>query len=120
MENEDIERRITDRIPLRLMVKYSYGGDVREGYSSDISPLGIFIQSLILPPMNSLIKLEFTVPYQDAEIEIRVSGAVIRMVNLDEAQIPHTVPGFGVRFYSFNGNGQEVLNDLINSQTDFS
>ena len=88
---------------------YSVGGARGEGRIGDLSHLGLFLQSPLLPPEGERVVISFTTP---EEAEIVVQGTV--QWNTGKA-----VPaGFGVRLSSCGRDYVAFVNDLLHAKTD--
>ncbi len=71
--------------------------------TSDVSFRGAYVRTTHAPPANSLVRLTFTLPPDDAEVT--VSAHIIRVAVRSEGQDQY--PGFATRFMGLGGPAKE-------------
>ncbi|MFC1848752.1 PilZ domain-containing protein [candidate division CSSED10-310 bacterium] len=107
------DRRISNRIPINVKVKYASYDTEHQGFSTDISSLGIFIESKDPPDKGAQLQLQFRLPLLKEKAEIRATGIVERIVDRNEAGITFSIPGFGVRFVTFEDDCERKMKTFV-------
>lgn len=73
--------RYCRRIPLKILISYTVGGNTALHYASNLSHSGIFVQSAQPDPVGTVARLSFNVPGCPTAIE--VTARVMRIVQYD-------------------------------------
>ena len=89
------------RVPLEVPVYFDAAEALLVGYTRDLSPSGIFVQTGSPIDMGMRCALTFPLPGQDTKIH--VIGRVVRTVRTDQTR-PETLPGMGIEFERFGGD----------------
>jgi uncharacterized protein (TIGR02266 family) len=100
------ERRIDDRVNLRIWVEERVGETVYYQRSANISRGGLFLEGTIPHPEGTRIRLSFTLP--DDEHVIDVEGEV---VGASEEQV-----GMGIRIVDIRDEDSVRLNAFIDDR----
>jgi hypothetical protein len=80
--------------------------------TGDVSFPGTFVRSADCPPVNSLVRLVFTLPPDDTRLT--VSGSVLHVVTGASGN-PAEYPGFAVQFVGLSGPAKDRWEDLVRS-----
>ncbi|MBN2382773.1 PilZ domain-containing protein [bacterium] len=107
------DRRIAERIPINLKVEYITKDEIAEGFCTDLSKTGIFIESIKPPARTTELRLCFFLPFDDKKIEIRCRGTVERVVDRAQTGTSFTIPGFGIHFREFEGKARDHIAAFI-------
>lgn len=99
------------RFPAAVAVTLRKQGQDQELLTSHVSYGGAFVQASHTPPMNSLVRLVFTLPPDQAKVAM---SACVSQVALSES-VADRQPGFGVRFVGLSGEPKERWERLIRS-----
>lgn len=102
-------RRGDQRYRCALAVALRRRGTDEQLLTSDVSFRGAHVRTDTPPPMNSLVRLVFTLPPDDARLAL--SAHVTRLVGKDDGQGEY--PGFVVRFVGLDGAVKERWESLI-------
>ncbi len=78
--------------------------------TGDVSLSGTFVRSNDCPPENSLVRLVFTLPPDDAKLT--VSGSVLHVVSAAHSH-PDEYPGFAVQFVGLAGPARDRWEQLV-------
>jgi hypothetical protein len=109
-DSENIDpRRGEQRFRCALAVTLRRRGTDEHLLTSDVSFRGAYIRTGSPPPANSLVRLAFTLPPDDAKITI--SAHVARVAMHDDARDQY--PGFVARFVGLDGPVKERWERLI-------
>jgi hypothetical protein len=68
-------KRTFPRLKRRLMVKFTFDGAARTGFSRDLSHTGLFIKSVSVPPIGEPLSLTVTLPNGK---NVLLEGKVVR------------------------------------------
>jgi hypothetical protein len=88
------ERRRDRRLPFRVRLILSRGGQAVAAWTEDVSFAGIFVRMDTLLPVRQLVRLKLTLPPENDELS--AMGMVARHIPARGA-LP---PGVGIQFYS--------------------
>ena len=93
------------RVPLRVPVFFDGADALLVGYTRDLSPSGIFVQTAAPIDIGMRCALSFPLPGHDGRVQ--VIGRVVRTVPSETAaEIQEVrIPGMGVEFERFSGFG---------------
>jgi len=101
-----VDRRKSDRIPLRLRVKFPNLQTLMEDYAKDISHGGIFIQSE--NPRQLGDRFIVTMVHPDTKQELELEGEVVRVARR-EPRDPGSVSGMGIRFVNLDEKAKKAI-----------
>jgi diguanylate cyclase (GGDEF)-like protein len=92
------------RVPVEVPVFFDSAEALLVGYTRDLSPSGIFVQTSVPMEIGMRCALAFALPGGDGRVH--VIGRVVRTVPPDTTLDTHTVrvPGMGVEFERFGGS----------------
>ncbi len=89
------------RVPFHAPVYFDGGDPLLVGYSRDLSPSGIFVQTAA--PIDIGMRCAFTFPVPGHDGSVHVIGRVVRAVPPETHEDANRVPGLGVEFEQFGG-----------------
>ncbi len=89
------------RVPVAVPVYFDGADPLLVGWSRDLSPSGIFVQTSALIDIG--MRCAFTFPLPGQSTRIHVVGRVVRSVPTDSSDARPRVPGIGVEFQKFSG-----------------
>jgi hypothetical protein len=69
------DKRTFPRLKRRLVVKFSFDGADRTGFSRDLSHTGLFVKSVSIPPIGQPLTITLTLPNGK---NIVIPGKVVR------------------------------------------
>ncbi|HUT53371.1 MAG TPA: TIGR02266 family protein [bacterium] len=104
------DRRKHERVSMRLRVKFPSLDVLIHDYSEDISHGGIFIQTQ--KPRNIGDNLTITLVHPDTGQELELKGVVVR-VTKQEAHVPGSAPGMGIKFTDLDENKRQAINKFL-------
>ena len=92
------------RVPLQVPVFFDGADDLLVGYTRDLSPSGIFVQTAA--PMEIGMRCALAFPLPGHSSKVHVIGHVVRIVPVDVPADSTTIriPGMGIEFERFGGN----------------
>jgi diguanylate cyclase (GGDEF)-like protein len=101
------------RVPLQVPVYFDGADASLLGYTRDLSPSGIFLQTTAGIDVGMRCALAFPLPGHDGRVH--VVGRVVRTVLAETANDSSDVriPGVGVEFERFGGNGDRRAIDVF-------
>lgn len=93
------------RVPLEVPVYFDGAESQLVGYTRDLSPSGIFVQTSM--PLDIGMRCAFAFPLPGSDRKVHVIGRVVRSVPTEISEEHHEVriPGMGVEFERFGGPG---------------
>jgi diguanylate cyclase (GGDEF)-like protein len=101
------------RVPLEVPVYLDSADSPLVGYSRDLSPSGIFVQTSV--PLDLGMRCAFTFPLPGSEGKVHVIGRIVRTVppetSFDTQEL--RIPGMGVEFERFGGNSDRHAIDAF-------
>ncbi len=101
-----MEKRKNRRHSRRLRVRFGEADFTQQGFSSDVSATGMFVQTSSIPKVGTRVHIEVTF---DGEQRLFFEGVVARQ-KIVAAELRHVMKGgFGVRFLA----GVDLLPDLV-------
>ncbi|MCX5858346.1 MAG: PilZ domain-containing protein [Proteobacteria bacterium] len=105
--------RREQRLPVRLTVKFRTGKALEREYSENISYGGMFIRGRTDLPLRTKLEVVFKLP--GTEQEIKAVAEVVHIVSQEKVDMidGDRVPGSGVHFIEFIGDGEEKLRRYI-------
>lgn len=90
------------RVPLEVPVFFDGSESLLVGYTRDLSPSGLFVQTAA--PIDVGMRCAFTFPLPGRDGKVRVIGRIVRTVDSDLAAADRSiVAGMGVEFERFSG-----------------
>jgi len=97
------------RLPVRLTVKFRTGKALAREYSENISHGGMFIRGRADLPLRTRLEVVFKLP--GTEEEIKAVAEVVHIVSQEKVDMidGDRVPGCGVQFIEFIGDGEKKL-----------
>ncbi len=107
---ESIEDRVSQRIPVQLLVDYRSDGNYLFDFCKDLGAGGVFIQTNSPLAHGSTVQLTFTLP--DSKETLKASGKVIWVQNTVAGRKDLT-PGMGVQFADFSKQDRKKLEDFV-------
>jgi len=112
--------RREQRLPVRLTIKFRTGKALAREYSENISYGGIFIRGRTDLPLRSRLEVVFQLPGTDEEI--KAVGEVVHIVSQEKVDLidGDRVPGCGVHFVEFIGDGETRLKDYLEKMSLFT
>ncbi|MDD5223684.1 MAG: PilZ domain-containing protein [bacterium] len=105
--------RREQRLPVRLTVKFRTGKALEREYTENISYGGMFIRGRTDLPLRSKLEVVFKLP--GTEEEVKAVAEVVHIVSQEKVDMidGDRVPGSGVHFVEFVGDGEEKLRRYI-------
>jgi uncharacterized protein (TIGR02266 family) len=105
--------RREQRLPVRLTVKFRTGKALEREYSENISYGGMFIRGRTDLPLRTKLEVVFKLP--GTEQEIKAVAEVVHIVSQEKVDMidGDRVPGSGVHFIEFVGEGEKKLRRYI-------
>ena len=93
------------RVPLEVPVYFDGAESQLVGYTRDLSPSGIFVQTSM--PIEIGMRCAFAFPLPGSDRKVHVIGRVVRSVptEISEEHNEVRIPGMGVEFERFGGPG---------------
>jgi len=104
-----IERRTAPRIGLCVGVALHSDSNFYTGLSEDISQGGLFVATLVLQPIGTLLTLTFCLP-TGHEI---VAEGVVRWIRDPHDYNNDAVPGMGVQFCALGDDQEHLIREFI-------
>jgi uncharacterized protein (TIGR02266 family) len=106
------ERRQHQRVPTKVLIKYSNADQFFTDYIQNISRGGIFVPTHNPFPEGTRLSITFSLPYCDPSIT--TEGVVIR--NIHAAPGDDISPsGMGIQFDALDEEAQKLIDAYINS-----
>jgi type IV pilus assembly protein PilZ len=105
------DRRQFERVLVDLEVDYRCEDTFLFAYITDISAMGIFVQTRSPEPAGTRLNLRFTVPSQDQPFELE--GEVIWVNPYRPGDRENLNPGMGIRFVDLTMSDRERLTELV-------
>jgi len=103
-----MEKRKNRRHARRLRVRFGEADFTQQGFTSDVSATGMFVQALSIPKLGTRLHIEVTF---EGEQRLFFEGVVARQ-KIVAAELRHVLKGgFGVRFLA----GVDLLPELVPS-----
>jgi len=102
------------RIPVHVPVFFDGSEPLLVGYSRDLSPSGIFVQTSVPLDIGMRCAFNFSLPGHDDRV--RVIGRIVRSIPPDmtsESNADVRIPGFGVEFERFGCAGDRTAIDAF-------
>ncbi len=105
--------RRENRLPVRLTVKFRTGQALEREYTENISYGGMFIRGRADLPLRTKLEVVFKLP--GTEEEVKAVAEVVHIVSQEKVDMidGDRVPGSGVHFIEFIGDGEEKLRRYI-------
>lgn len=109
-----VEKRRAIRQDLQLLISYVHGNAKFSKFSYDLSPTGMFIESITPLAAGTSISLIFELPHNRIVFEIQ---ATVTRINEDKSSGP---VGMGVKFHLTNPDVAEKLKTATEYFAEFS
>ena len=106
------ERRRAERIPYSEKIDVTWAAGTFQAYSADLSEAGIFIETTILLPVDTSVRVQFKVSSADRRHSVRAAGRVARQVSTAAAAGRGLPPGLGIEFEEVP-DGEKALSHFI-------
>lgn len=97
--------RSTPRALLKAEVDFASDSNFYSGFSTDIADGGLFLATLSLLAVGSLVTVRFSIPGSG---EVEATGEV-RWVRAFDELAPFISPGMGIRFIELRGDAKELI-----------
>jgi uncharacterized protein (TIGR02266 family) len=101
--------RSSPRANLTAEVDLSSDTNFFSGFSTDIADGGLFIATLSVLPVGSLVGVSFTMP-SGAKIEAK---GEVRWVRALDERAPTMFPGMGIRFVELSAAAKKTIADFV-------
>lgn len=98
------------RVPVEVPVFFDATEELLVGYSRDLSPSGIFVQTSAPLEIGMRCALAFDLP--EPGENVRVIGRVVRTVPVESLDDQRRIPGMGIEFERFAGDDARHAIDL--------
>lgn len=101
------------RYPRRLRMQFKTANDVVREFTDNISYGGTFIRGKTDLPLRTKLEIELVLP--GSKEPVRVIGEVVHVLTVEKANLINgdTVPGCGIQFVEFVGDGEARLKNYI-------
>ena len=107
------ERRRSGRVPVEIQIQYETADGFFEDYIRNLSLGGIFIETPKPLPMNTKLKVQFSLP--DMSAPIVADGVVVHTLRLGQPKNP-SVSGMGIRFSELDAASTETLESYLQAR----
>ncbi|MFH2008097.1 MAG: TIGR02266 family protein [bacterium] len=105
------ERRLAERVLIDCEVDFASEDTFLFAYATNISALGIFLQTREPEPVGTRMNLGFTVPNGGERLEVE---GIVRWINpYRPGDFNNLNPGMGIEFLSLTEPQRELIVDLI-------
>lgn len=103
------EGRVSQRIPIQLLVDYRANGHYLFDFCRDLGAGGVFIETSNPLKQGSVVELIFTIP--DSKETLEAKGKVIWV----QSKVPgkDLTPGMGVQFENFDSRQRKMLEEFV-------
>ncbi len=99
------------RAPVCLEANYSADGKEYSGLVHDLSEGGMFIQTKSLLEAGAIIKIKFTLP--DSDVNVEAEGQVMRVVDRSERFKADIVEGMGIKFNDIFHWAKQAITEYV-------
>ena len=108
------------RVPVQVPVYFDGSEPLLVGYTRDLSPSGIFVQTTEDIDVGMRCALAFPLPGQNSKVH--VVGRVVRTVLPEmEEEAEMRIPGLGIEFERFGGaNDRRAIDAFLHTREDSS
>ena len=107
------ERRRASRVPVEIQIQYETADGFFQDYMRNLSLGGIFIETPKPLPMNTKLKVQFSLP--DMTAPIVADGVVVHTLRLGQPKNP-SVSGMGIKFSELEPSSKEMLESYLQAQ----
>ena len=104
------------RIPFHVSISVRQGNDVHDASSTDLSSLGLYLNSRSIVTADELVELEFELP-ENRPGKIRTQARVAWVNRMDERRKPRYPLGFGVEFLSIKTEERQAILDYVTNRS---
>jgi uncharacterized protein (TIGR02266 family) len=105
------ERRVLQRYPLKLVVRFGTLDQLRKEHATNISAGGMFIKTDQPPDMNETVQVTIDVPGGGRPVEAKAT--VVHRVTPEDARTRGVDAGVGVQFVESDDRFRERVDELI-------
>lgn len=95
------DRRAHPRVRVTWRVQVRYGAEEMVAHSTDVSPVGMFLETARPLPVSSQLHLSFSVEGGAGRETVEAAAVVVRSLSLSEARRHGTLPGVAVLLTRF-------------------
>ncbi len=114
LERRELQRRSTYRLPLRLWTEGRSDGRLDFHNCSNVSEIGMFVETPETYALNELVDIEFNLP--NIPDPIRVQGRVVSVI--DDQAPGENIMGNGFVFESISRADQKVIRSFIEARNE--
>jgi uncharacterized protein (TIGR02266 family) len=107
------ERRRAKRVPVEIQIQYETPDGFFQDYMRNLSLGGIFIETPKPLPMNTKLKVQFSLP--DMSSPIVAEGVVVHTLRVGQPENP-SVSGMGIRFSELEPSSKEMLESYLQAR----
>ncbi len=107
------ERRRQRRVPVQIQIQYESADGFFQDYVRNLSLGGIFIETPKPLPMNTKLKVQFSLP--DMNSPIVAEGVVVHTLRVGQPKNP-SVSGMGIRFSELEPSSKETLESYLQAR----
>jgi len=107
------ERRRARRVPVEIQIQYETADGFFQDYIRNLSLGGIFIETPKPLPMNTKLKVQFSLP--DMSAPIVAEGVVVHTLRVGQPKNP-SVSGMGIRFSELEPSSKEILESYLQTR----
>ena len=112
MTEHSHERRQHQRVPTKILIKYSNADQFFTDYIQNISRGGIFVPTPNPLPEGTRLSITFSLPHCDPSIT--TEGVVIRSI-LSKAGDDVDSSGMGIQFEALDEEAQKLIDTYVDS-----
>ena len=106
------ERRKKQRWRWTLQAHLEWQGGTATAYTTDISAIGMFVETTADIPPETAVQVLFKLSDQSDPVEVKVTGKVIRRSTPEEAAAMGGLPGLGIAFTAFTAGKKRLVQAL--------
>ena len=106
------ERRRSRRVPVEIQIRYETADGFFQDYIRNLSLGGIFIQTPQPLPMNTKLKVQFSLP--DMPVPIVADGVVVHTLRVGQAKNASAC-GMGIKFAELEPSSKQELEAYLQS-----
>jgi len=106
MARASVEKRKHPRFPVQIRIQYRAADQFFTDYIQNLSLGGIFVETAEPLPVNTLLKVQFSLPSMD--VPVVADGLVVHSVQAGRKKNP-AVSGMGIRFSDLDRKSKKAL-----------